>query len=312
MSLTQVCQAKSSNKVAILLATYNGLNWLKYQLDSLLSQINVDLTIFISDDCSSDGTFEYLNKLALKDSRIILLPSKERLGSAGKNFYRLITDVNILDFDYVAFSDQDDIWNLDKLSTHIQLIKQLNVEAISSNVLAFSHPEYTKLIVKSQPQKKYDFLFESAGPGCTFMMTPWLVNEVKHQLLSNKVAQEVTMHDWLTYAICRAHNKRWLIHTTPSMLYRQHQNNVIGANTGFKAAWSRLKKINSGWYRHEVSLISKVVTSISEDPNVLKFQKIIQSKSFLDQLRLITFALQGRRKLSDRCFLTLSILFLIF
>lgn len=299
-------------KVAVLMTTYNGKEWLQSQIESILGQVNVDVTLFVSDDLSDDGTFELIRKAANSDLRIKILSRSEKYGSAGKNFYRLVCDVDISGFDYVAFADQDDIWNLDKLSTHINLIKRYNAEAVSSNVLAFWSDGYQKLILKSQPQKKYDFLFESAGPGCTFLMTPWLVNEVKSQLASNKAAQEVAMHDWLTYAICRAYGKEWVIDPVLSMQYRQHQRNVIGANAGLKAVISRLMKINNGWYRHEVALISKVVASISPDPNFQEFKKITQLKSPLDRLRLLPFALQGRRKLRDRCVLIFSILLFIF
>jgi rhamnosyltransferase len=299
-------------KVVVLMATYNGREWLQSQIESIFGQLDVDVTLFVSDDISSDGTFEYLQEVAKSDIRVKILSRSQKYGSAGKNFYRLISDVDISGFDYVAFADQDDIWNLDKLSRHIQLIKKHDAEAVSSNVEAFWPDGCQKLILKSQPQKNYDFLFESAGPGCTFLMTPWLVNEVRHQLFDNEVAQEVNMHDWLAYAICRAHGKDWVIDPLPSMWYRQHENNVIGANAGFKAVISRLKKINSGWYRHEVALISRVVASISPDPSLQKFQKIIQLKSSLDRLRLIPFAFQGRRKLMDRCVLILSVLFFIF
>lgn len=299
-------------RVAIFMATYNGIDWIEQQLYSLLNQQDVDVKIFISDDFSKDGTYEYLSRIEKNSTRVLLLPRISRIGSAGGNFYRLVKDVDIKNFDYVAFADQDDIWDLNKLSRHIQLIKKHNAEAVSSDVLAFWPNGQLKEIIKSQLQKDYDFLFESAGPGCTFVMTPWLVNQVKSELESNKVAHEVAMHDWLTYAICRAHNKKWIIDPFPSMLYRQHHNNVVGANSGFKAVISRLKKINNRWYRHEVALISRVVASISPDPNLKKFKKIIQLKSALDRLRLFSFAIQGRRKLRDRCVLIFSILFFIF
>lgn len=298
--------------IAVLMATYNGTSWLDDQLKSVLNQSNVYVTLFVSDDSSTDGTFEYVNQLALTDKRIVVLPRKERMGSSGKNFYRLICDVDTSGFDYVAFADQDDIWDLDKLSSHVQLIKKHDAEAVSSNVLAFWPNGRQKVIIKSQPQKKYDFLFESAGPGCTFLMTTWLVNELKRQLVNNEAAQKVIMHDWLAYAICRAYGKEWIIDPLPSMQYRQHQSNVMGANAGFKAVISRLKKINNGWYRHEVALISRVVTSISTDVNLQQFQKIVQLKSPFDRFRLFPFSLQGRRKLMDRLVLIVSILFFIF
>lgn len=305
-------KTSSLTKVAVLVATYNGANYLSEQLDSILRQLNVEVSLFVSDDFSSDGTYEKLEKLAKSNPSIVLLPRVSRMGSAGKNFYRLVCDTDLSEFDYVAFADQDDIWNLDKVSNHIHLIKQHEAEAVSSNVLAFWPNGTQKLIVKSQPQQPYDFLFESAGPGCTFLMTPWLVNKVKHQLLNNEAAKEVTVHDWLTYAVCRAYEKRWVIDVTPSMHYRQHQHNVIGANVGFRAILGRLKKINNGWYRHEVALIARVVASINPNKKLSKLQKIIQRNSIFDQFRLLPYALRGRRKLTDRLVLMLSVLFFIF
>jgi len=264
---------QGKTKIAVLMATYNGFNWLPGQVNSILNQVDVDLTLYISDDGSSDGTCEIITKMAADDPRIVLLPKVKRMGSAGKNFYRLICDVNVSSFDYIAFADQDDVWSLYKLSRHIDLIQGSNAEAVSSNVLAFWPDGSQKLIDKSQPQKSYDFLFESAGPGCTFLMTSWLVVEVRRQLTNDSAARDVTMHDWLTYSICRAHGKSWLIDAVPSILYRQHRNNVIGANSGLKAILARLNKINNGWYRHEVALIARVVASISSDRKLLRVNR---------------------------------------
>ena len=303
---------QGKTKIAVLMATYNGLNWLPEQVNSILNQVNVVLTLYISDDGSSDGTCEIITKMAEDDPRIVLLSKVKRMGSAGKNFYRLICDVDVSSFDYIAFADQDDIWSLDKLSRHIDLIQSFNAEAVSSNVLAFWPDGSQKLIDKSQPQKSYDFLFESAGPGCTFLMTPWLAGEVRSQLTNNSGARDVTMHDWLVYSICRSHGKTWVIDAVPSMQYRQHQNNVIGANAGLRAVLARLNKINNGWYRHEVALIARVVASISSDNKLTIFQKIVEGGSILDRFKLIPYAIQGRRKFVDRVVLVLSVLLFIF
>lgn len=299
-------------KIAVLMATYNGLNWLPEQIKSVLNQVDVDLTLYVSDDGSLDGTYEYIKALAKDESRIVLLPMVQRMGSAGQNFYRLICEVDVTGYDFIAFADQDDIWNLDKLSRHIDALRNSNAEAVSSNVLAFWPDGSQKLIDKSQPQKSYDFLFESAGPGCTFLMTPWLAGEVRSQLTNNSGARDVTMHDWLVYSICRSHGKTWVIDAVPSMQYRQHQNNVIGANAGLRAVLARLNKINNGWYRHEVALIARVVASISLDKKLTIFQKIVEGDSILDRFKLIPYALQGRRKFADRVVLVLSILLFIF
>lgn len=305
--------AKRNPRVAVLMATYNGRSWLSEQASSILQQVEVDLTLFVSDDNSTDGTPEYLKQLAESDSRVVVLPRRARMGSAGKNFYRLVCDVDISSFDYVAFADQDDIWNLDKLSRHVNLIQSENAECVSSNVMAFWPDGSQKLIRKSQPQKSFDFIFEAAGPGCTFLMTPWVVAKLRDEIQSTRSpAKDVVMHDWLTYAICRSYNRRWVIDPLPSLMYRQHANNVIGANSGIKAIFNRLRKINDGWYRGEVTKICDVVECISHDQKLVKLSKLLKSRSFISRARLLTYVSQARRKLLDRIVLALTIIFFIF
>lgn len=299
-------------RVAVLMATHNGINWIEEQINSILNQINVDVTIFISDDNSVDGTFDYLCKLTKKNRRIVLLSRVKSFGSAAKNFYHLMCQVNFDRFSYISLSDQDDIWNKDKLFNHMTILQKNNAEAVSSNVVAFWLNEKEVLIKKSQPQRKYDFLFEGPGPGCTFLITPWLANKVKYQLKNNKIASHIELHDWLIYAICRAYKKLWLIDPSPSLKYRQHSLNVLGANFGAKAALARFRDIINSWYRKQVKLISEVIVNISSDNDLYNFNTAIKGNSIFDRLRLLAFAIEGRRKLSERFFLILTILFFIF
>ncbi len=305
--------AKKNPSIAVLMATYNGNQWLSEQVESILQQVNVDLTLFVSDDGSTDGTLEYLNQIAESDSRVVFLPEVKRMGSAGKNFYRLVSDVDTSGFDYVAFADQDDIWSLDKLSRHVELIKAENAECVSSNVMAFWLDGSQKLIRKSQPQKTFDFVFEAAGPGCSFLITPWLVAKLREEIQSPiSPATDVVMHDWLTYAICRAHKRKWVIDSVPSLMYRQHSNNVIGANSGIKAVVNRLSKINDGWYLGEVSKICEVAVGINAEPKLIKLLELLKSSSFKSRISLLSYVGQARRKLIDRIVLALAIIFYIF
>ena len=298
----------AKHKVAVLMASYNGITWLPDQIKSILNQLNIDISLFISDDSSQDGSYGYLQQLAVTDSRIQLLPQTEKFGSAGNNFYRLIQDVNIINYDHVAFADQDDIWEQDKLIRHIKLMQEYGVDGVSSNVLAFWANGKKKIINKSQPQRELDFLFESAGPGCSFLMTTWLVNKVREQLIDkNSLAKYVVLHDWLTYAICRAHGHSWLIDSNPLVKYRQHDNNVLGANSGFKAKVSRLQKLRKGWYRNEVLKIALVCNRIYPNIETEKLGRLLENKSLFSQLKLLAYVTKARRSLLDRCLLALSI-----
>ena len=299
-------------KIAILFAAHNGKLYIKQQLDSIFSQHDVDVTVFVSIDKSSDGTECLVDKYAKANGKVISLTGGVTYGAAAPNFFRLLCEVDISGFDYIAFSDQDDIWNRDKLSSHISLLKKNNADGVSSNVIAFWKDGATKLIEKSKPQKKYDFLFESSGPGCTFLMTPWLVNKVKQCLLSNEVAKNVALHDWLTYAVCRSSGKKWVIDAAPSIMYRQHAHNVLGANSGFRALFARVLKMKQGWYRAEVMKICQVCSSISTDKMLPFILDCLKNKRYFSTLRLLPFVKNFRRDPIERLALALMILFGLF
>jgi rhamnosyltransferase len=300
-------------RVAVLLAAYNGFPYIKEQLASIFSQVNVSLIVYVSIDKSTDGTEDFLLNLAEREERLKLLPLGYSFGSAGLNFYRLIKEVDFLSYDYIAYSDQDDIWETDKIFRQITLLEISQAEGVSSNVIAFGDALKDKVVKKSQPQKFFDFIFESAGPGCSFLMSPNLVNKVYEQLISEtSVARTVLMHDWLTYSICRAHSMKWVIDSIPTLKYRQHQNNVIGANLGLKSILARYNKIKNGWYRGEVRKICKVCLGINGDINLSKLNKILDRKNFLSNVLLMSYVFQGRRKFTDRLLLATMVLLCVF
>lgn len=298
----------SAPKVAVCLAAYNGLRYLPEQLNTILQQTEVIVTVFVSIDASADGTEAWFDKQAKEDARIVLLPHGLRFGGAARNFFRLLRDVDFSTFDYISFADQDDIWQQDKLIRHVELMEKCDVDGVSSNVIAFWPDGQRKMIDKSQPQRELDFLFESAGPGCTFLMTPWLVSEVKKLLVDpTSVANQLALHDWLVYAVCRASGRGWLIDSTPSMQYRQHGKNVVGANSGLKAKVARLKQISNGWYRREVLKVIDVSCLLSDNPQIHTLKNLVEKSDLSSRLRLLKFIPQARRKIYDRIFLALMI-----
>jgi rhamnosyltransferase len=166
-------------KVAVLLAAYNGMQWIKEQIDTVFNQQNVDVTIYISVDLSTDGTYKWAEQLAEKHTNVVLLPYGERFGGAGPNFFRLVKDVEFSGFDAVSFADQDDIWHPEKLAKAYSKIATGQCDVYSSNVTAFWADGRECLIKKSQPQKKLDHFFEAAGPGCTYVSAKLLCKRLR-------------------------------------------------------------------------------------------------------------------------------------
>lgn len=254
----------SKPKVAVLLAAYNGMEWIEEQIDSIFAQKNVDVTLFISVDLSSDGTDLWVQELVRKSESVYFLPYGERYGGAGANFYRLIRDVDFTDFDCISFSDQDDIWLEGKLERACTLISSNMCDVYSSDVTAFWTNGKRQLIKKSYPQKKYDHFFEAAGPGCTYVFNSQSATALQQFVQkTTDLADRVSLHDWFAYAFCRVNNFSWFIDDQPLMLYRQHDNNQVGINNGIKAYRKRLNLIKQRWYRKQVKNISELVDSLA-------------------------------------------------
>lgn len=292
-------------KIAVLIATYNGIEWIAEQIESIRHQTNVNVSLYFSDDQSTDGTKEFIEELDNNKIELTLLSSEVKFGSAGSNFLRLLKDVNISNFDYIAFSDQDDIWLENKLCEAINVIKLNEVDGYSGNVTAFWPDGTKKLIYKSKPQQKYDYMFESAGPGCTFVFTQKLAIELQRFLSSNQDAcKGVALHDWFTYAYARSHGYKWFINSDSHVMYRQHEENVLGANSGFKAKVSRWKKMREGWYLDQILLLGSLLGYEDKFPITA-----LKRNGFYDRLALIANVRKLRRRLQD-CFV-LAIFFVL-
>lgn len=75
-----------SPRVAVLLAAYNGTQWIEEQLASILAQSAVDVTVYISVDASTDGTETWCAQFAADHQNMVVLPSGFRFGGASRNF----------------------------------------------------------------------------------------------------------------------------------------------------------------------------------------------------------------------------------
>lgn len=248
------------NKVAVLMAVYNGERFLAEQIESILSQAEVDVDIIISIDKSTDSSLRICEEYSAIHKNIKILEYGEKFGSAGKNFFRLVRDLRLNDYNFVSFSDQDDIWLENKLSNAILAIRDKQAKVVSSDVLAFWQDGRRKLIKKSYPQSTFDYFYEAAGPGCTYVFSSDVFRGIQKFIIKNKDGLEsVALHDWVIYAYCRHHGIKWYINPEPLMLYRQHEVNQVGSNSGLAAYWKRIKMIREGWYRNQVYAIASIV-----------------------------------------------------
>ncbi|WP_211306500.1 glycosyltransferase [Photobacterium iliopiscarium] len=293
------------NKICVLLAAYNGAEYIREQLDSILSQNSVEIDIYISLDLSTDSSIDIINSYINDNSNIYLLEYGCRYGSAGQNFFRLLMDVDFSKYDYISFSDQDDIWLSNKLSHAIEVIKSNNVDAVSSNVLAFWKDGREKLIKKDNPQVEYDYVFESSGPGCSFVLSKDLSVAIQRSLIDNKsIVNRLWLHDWYCYSFSRSNKYKWCIDSEALMLYRQHENNEVGANNGFLSIFNRLKTVLSGDAFKKV-LIQADFIELTNKPIIL-----LKENTFFSLIKLAMMANKCRRSKIDKIafFIMISIL----
>ena len=289
-------------KIAILLAAYNGMQWIEAQLHSILDQKNVSLKVFISVDLSTDGTLAWCRAMALRHACVEVLPPGERFGGAAPNFFRLIRDVDLSNFDYVGLADQDDVWLPDKLFRAHRMLSKTGADAYSSNVTAFWADGRQLLIRKSQKPVRWDFLFEAAGPGCTYVMRKDLACAFQAVIRRREFeVRRVGLHDWFVYAYARANGYRWVIDDHAGLLYRQHEENQVGVNIGWRASLHRARKILGGWGLSQSALIAELV-GLGNDP----FVRLWSNGSRVGLLSLLLHAWQCRRRLRDKVLFALS------
>lgn len=295
-----MAKASIRPRVAVLLATYNGIRWIEEQVASILDQQEVDVTIFVSDDQSTDGTFEWCVTLAEQEQRIVVLPLvAERFGGAARNFFRLVRDVDFSSFDYISYADQDDIWLSDKLISAHELIVKESASAYSGNVVAFWPDGREQVLDKAQPVRRFDYLFEAGGPGCSYVLKVPAATEFKQFLIRRwQQANDVALHDWLTYAWFRSNGYDWVIDARPRIRYRQHGGNQIGANDGLKAIARRLQMVRSGWYREQSSKIARLIA-----PYLPSAPQILTSDANISRRFILAHINHTRRQRRDRAVL---------
>jgi len=246
--------------IAVLLPACNGMLWIEEQINSIFAQIGVDIGLYISIDISDDQTYQWCLSLAQTDERVTILSYGERFGGAARNFFRLIREVNFDKYDFVALADQDDIWLPEKLERATIMIRQHDLQAFSSDVIAFFQDGREQLIKKSHSQKRFDYFFESAGPGCTYVFRSPALSQFKQFLIANWLTVNgLIFHDWVLYAYFRHHQLAWQIDNQATMRYRQHEFNQIGPNAGLGAYMKRLGMVQSKWYAKEVEKLFHLI-----------------------------------------------------
>lgn len=214
-------------KLAVLMSTYNGAYYLREQIDSILYQkCCVPFDLWVRDDGSSDDTCKILEEYA-KEGKLQWYTG-ENLKPA-KSFLDLIR--HCPGYDYYAFSDQDDIWYIDKLQKGIDCIRNVSVPAMSFTNAHLVDRHLASLgrnVHRNPPNTDFYSVTCGAGVmGCTIVFN----NSLAMLIQTANMPQNLIMHDSYLAIICTLHDGKIFYDHTPSMDYRQHGNNVCGSSS---------------------------------------------------------------------------------
>lgn len=284
-------------RVHVAMATFNGRRWIEQQVRSILDQRDVQVSLTISDDGSTDGTREWVEDLVGHDDRVTLLAPREAEAGLAQNFLYAFNSLDLKPGEYAAFSDQDDIWRPGKLKRQVDLIEQSGSDAVSSNVMAFkTNPDGTlskHVIRKDQPQTKWDFIFEAPSTGSSFLLSygAWHLITDQYRRFGD---QGVWLHDWYVYALVRGAGMKWHIDSEPLVGYRQHSQNALGEHSGSAAIQSRLQNMRNGRYREQFVKVAHDSARVAEqcgiDPQwreeLASFTELLEDTSFASRVRL--------------------------
>jgi glycosyltransferase involved in cell wall biosynthesis len=229
-----VDQAGDDPSIEVLLATCNGARYLPAQLDSLLGQSLRDFTVLAADDNSTDETRAILDHYALAHPGFMkILPNAERRLGANGNFGRLLDAAKA---DYVAFCDQDDVWETDKLERSFALMRETEVAfphalpvlvhtdlAVVDAALHELGPSFWRFVGIDPARDSFgDLLLGNVATGCTL-----LANRALYEA-ARPVPDFALMFDfWLAQVAAGIGKIARLDRAT--VRYRQHSGNLIGA-----------------------------------------------------------------------------------
>ncbi len=237
-------------KVAILLCTYHGQHYLAAQLDSIATQSYQHWQVWASDDGSRDDTHGILEAYRVKwgDARLSIHAGPAAGFKA--NFLSLTCNASIAARCY-AYSDQDDIWETDKLQRAMDWLL-----AIPAGVPAL-YCARTRLVDAQNRDIGMSPLFSRAPGFANALMqnvgggNTMVFNDAARALLREAGPDvDVVSHDSWVYIVVSGCGGRVMYDPQPSLRYRQHDANVVGNNTGWRARLDRMRKLWQGNFRH--------------------------------------------------------------
>ena len=243
------CTVSDTSQVTVLLGLYNGARCIAPQLESILGQRGGPPSVHISDDGSTDGGLEIVREIAARYPGRVAINSGPAQGLAA-NFLQLLRSAGEAP-PYVALSDQDDIWLPDKLARALEMLAAAPPQSPAlycARTWIWDPNTDRRRPSRGRPRAPSfrNALVQSYAGGNTMVL-----NRAGLDLVQAAAAEagEIVMHDWWIYQIISGAGGQIVYDTEPTVLYRQHHGNQIGANDSLTAGLVRLRMVLKGRLR---------------------------------------------------------------
>jgi glycosyltransferase involved in cell wall biosynthesis len=215
----------------VLLATWNGARFLPRQLESLAAQRGIAWRLLWRDDGSADATLALLEEFAAAQpaGRVLHLDAPSgRLGPA-RGFLALLAASPEPEAPH-AFCDQDDLWLPDKLARAAAALAEIpaGMPGLYCGRQILAGPDLAPRGPSPLPRRPPGFanaLVQNIATGCTTVLNP----AARRLLLAAPPPPEGSMHDWWAYLLVSGCGGRVIFDPEPTVLYRQHGGNAVGA-----------------------------------------------------------------------------------
>ncbi len=278
--------------IAVLMSTYNGEKYLRKQLDSVLSQTGVQITVVVRDDGSNDETLDILHQYATIHKNIIVL--KEENCGAELSFHKLcLYAKDNIEADYYAFCDQDDVWQPGKLKVAYEYLKSYefskpnlyfsNLRMVDENLNSLRDLFAENEVVISKKMA----LLQIFTYGCTCVFNRTALNYYCKPTLSKDI-----QHDNWIYVLSMFLGNVYY-DTNSYILYRQHGSNLSGEKvTGVQLAFRRVRRAIKGNWGHDFELYSSTLLNtfskqLSSDDYIYINRIANYRRSILNKLKLL-------------------------
>lgn len=277
-------------KIDVLLATYNGEEYVAEQIESILNQTYKNINLIISDDCSKDKTPEILKKYAQKDKRIELHLQEKNLGVV-KNIEFLLEQVKS---NLYMLSDQDDVWFKEKIEKSVETLKKENADLVFGDLevvdkdLKTIYPSFGDFMLLNNKIKKYissykvNYLYNCVT-GCTVLSKRDMIDKI----LPLPTDSKFLIHDhWIGLMV--GLNGKLAYMPEKYIKYRQHGNNQVGTDK-ISHGFNRIEKVRELFINVKLGVFGTYVKNNNRFPEDVQklnkqsleyFQMIEKKKNF--------------------------------